>query len=205
VTPRHRRLVYTSARRFRMRRRRRLTASGPPSTRTRRTIGPLFYAQRRGNSARRVTRCSTRLCGDLISRSPFRLLADDALAERRLLNALAGAGLTCARHGPFHHAGTVPGTGTAVRALTTLYRAAFGAIVTVGAETLASSADRMYRVGPRIGSRAAGLPAPRTQVEWLERIVQDVDQILSPERAMAADISIHGDTEIPSSQDSPLR
>jgi mannosyl-3-phosphoglycerate phosphatase len=132
---------------------------------------------------------------------PFRLRAPDAVAQRRLLKALAGAGLTCTRHGVFHHAGTVPGPGAAIRALTRLYRAAFGAIVTVGAGTLASSPDQTCRVASRVGSRHAGAPPPRTQVEWLERIVQNVGRIRSPERV--AGISTCGGAEIPSSGDGP--
>jgi len=77
-----------------------------------------------------------------------------------------------------------PGAGAAVAALTALYRAAFGNIVTVEAGTFASS-------------------PPRTQVEWLERIVQDLDKIRSPARVMAAGISTCGGAEIPSSPDSP--
>jgi mannosyl-3-phosphoglycerate phosphatase len=113
---------------------------------------------------------------------PFRLLVDDPLAERRLLKALAGAGLTCARHGAFHHAGTVPGTRPAVTALTALYRAAFGAVVTVAAGTFASS-------------------PPRTQVEWLEWIVQDLDHVRSSAGVLAAGISACGGADIPSSRD----
>jgi predicted mannosyl-3-phosphoglycerate phosphatase (HAD superfamily) len=60
----------------------------------------------------------------------------------------------------------VPGAGGAIDALTALYRAAFGAVVTMAAGTLGSS-------------------PPRTQVEWLELIVQDVGRIRSPEGAMA--------------------
>ena len=122
---------------------------------------------------------------------PFRLLEPDALAERRLLEALAGAGLTCAQRGAFYYAGTVPGTSAAVMALTALYRAAFGPILTAGVRA--------------VGARRAGVPPPRTQVEWLERIVQDLDQVRGQERATAAGISTRGGAEIPSSRDSPPR
>jgi len=61
----------------------------------------------------------------------------------------------------------VPGAGAAVQALTALYRAAFGAFETVTAGMGATS-------------------APHTQVEWLERIVQDVEHLCRPARAVAA-------------------
>ena len=80
----------------------------------------------------------------------------------------------------------VPGPGAAVEALTALYRAAFGSVVTVAAGTFASS-------------------PPRTQVEWLERIVQDLDHIRHPEGVMTAGISTCGGAEIPSSRDGPPR
>lgn len=60
----------------------------------------------------------------------------------------------------------VPGAGAAIDALTALYRAAFGAVVTTAAGRFDSS-------------------PPRTQVEWLERIVQHAGRIRSPEGAMA--------------------
>lgn len=96
----------------------------------------------------------------------FRLPAPDALAERRLLKALTGAGLTCVRHDPFHHAATVRGAGTAVETLTALYRAAFGAVVTIEAGKFASS-------------------PPQTQVEWLERIVLEADRVRRPDSVIA--------------------
>jgi hypothetical protein len=79
-----------------------------------------------------------------------------------------------------------PGAAAAVTALTALYRAAFGEIVTVTAGTLAS-------------------PPSRTQVEWLERIVQDLEQTRRPESVTAPGISTCAGAEIPSSRDSPPR
>jgi len=61
----------------------------------------------------------------------------------------------------------VSGTGAAVQALTALYRAAFGAFETATAGKCAPS-------------------PPRTQVEWLERIVQDVEHLCRPASVVAA-------------------
>jgi hypothetical protein len=60
----------------------------------------------------------------------------------------------------------VPGAGAAIDALTALYRAAFGAVDTIAAGRFGSS-------------------PPGTQVEWLERIVQNVGRIRSPESVVA--------------------
>ncbi len=109
---------------------------------------------------------------------PFRLLEPDALAERRLLKALAVAGLTCAQRGAFHYAGTVRRFSAAVMALTALYRAACGTIVTVGGSL---SPDHSCPVDLRVPVRRDGSRPPRTQVEWLERIVQDLGEIRSTE------------------------
>ena len=76
------------------------------------------------------------------------------------------------------------GAGPAVGALTALYRSAFGAVLTIAAPRLAS-------------------PPPRTQVEWLERIIRDLGHVRTPAGAGAAAISPCGGAEIPSSRDSP--
>jgi hypothetical protein len=79
-----------------------------------------------------------------------------------------------------------PGAAAAVTALTALYRVAFGEIVTVAAGTLAS-------------------PPPRTQVEWLERIVRDLEPTRGPDSVTAAGISTGARAEIRSRRDGPPR
>jgi mannosyl-3-phosphoglycerate phosphatase len=102
---------------------------------------------------------------------PFRLLTANPIAEHRLLKSLGSAGLTCVTLGPFHYAGTAPGAGPAAAVLTTLYRVAFGAILTavVGDGLLATDIAR--RVDLRLEVRNRG------PVDWLDAIVQDIDCI----------------------------
>jgi mannosyl-3-phosphoglycerate phosphatase len=102
---------------------------------------------------------------------PFRLLSANPVAEYRLLKALGAAGLTCVTLGPFHHAGTVPGAGTAAAVLTTLYRVAFGAIVTAVVGDGLPAADIASRVGVRLETSGSGA------VDWLDSIVQNIDHI----------------------------
>jgi mannosyl-3-phosphoglycerate phosphatase len=61
---------------------------------------------------------------------PFRLLREDPVAECRLVRALEGLGLSCARHGAFLHAAYATGAGAAVAALRRLYASAAGPIAT---------------------------------------------------------------------------
>ena len=102
---------------------------------------------------------------------PFRLLSANPVAEYRLLKALSAAGLTCVTLGPFHHAGTVPGAGAAAAVLATLYRIAFGSIVTAVVGDGAPAADIESRVDLRLEVPAGG------PVDWLGAIVQDIDNI----------------------------
>jgi predicted mannosyl-3-phosphoglycerate phosphatase (HAD superfamily) len=104
----------------------------------------------------------------------FRLLSPNPVAERRLIKALESAGLTCVPRGGFHHAGSVPGAGAAISVLTTLYRVAFGAILTARLGDGPSGADLAGGADLRIPSPAAAAPAAEP-VEWLERIVQHVN------------------------------
>jgi len=99
----------------------------------------------------------------------------------------------------------VPGVGRAVEALTTLDRTAFGAHrdglggpvgVMIGPHVLGGCPSRV---------QDTGAPPLSAQVEWLERIVRDLDENRSPERVTAAGISSHGGAEIPSSRDGPPR
>lgn len=102
---------------------------------------------------------------------PFRLLSANPVAEYRLLKALSAAGLTCVTLGPFHHAGTVPGAVQAAAVLTTLYRIAFGAIVTAVVGDGLPATDIAPRVDSRLDVRNGG------PVDWLDAIVQSIDNI----------------------------
>jgi mannosyl-3-phosphoglycerate phosphatase len=102
---------------------------------------------------------------------PFRLLSANPVAEYRLLKALSAAGLTCVTLGPFHHAGTVTGAGGAAAVLTTLYRLAFGSIVTAVVGDGQPAADIEPHVDVRLETPAGG------PVDWLEAIVQEIDNI----------------------------
>ena len=102
---------------------------------------------------------------------PFRLLSGNPVAEYRLLKALGAAGLTCVTLGSFHHAGTVPGAAAAAAVLTTLYRVAFGSIVTAAVGDGATASDIAPRVDLRLEVPAGG------PVDWLESIVQHIDSI----------------------------
>lgn len=60
----------------------------------------------------------------------FRIVKDDPVAERRLIRALEGLGLSCTRYGSFVHAATASGAGAAVATLRRLYESAAGRITT---------------------------------------------------------------------------
>lgn len=102
---------------------------------------------------------------------PFRLLSANPVAEYRLLKALGAAGLTCATFGGFQYAGTVAGAGAAAAVLATLYRVAFGSIVTAAAGDGTAAAD----IAPRVDVRCeTPIGAP---VDWLEAIVRNIDVV----------------------------
>ena len=102
---------------------------------------------------------------------PFRLLSANPVAEYRLLKALGAAGLRCVALGRFHHAATVPGPAAAAAVLTTLYRVAFGNIVTATIGDGAQAADLAPRVDLRLEAPAGG-PG-----DWFAAIVRDIDNI----------------------------
>lgn len=101
----------------------------------------------------------------------FRLLSPNPVAERRLVKALAGAGLTCTPAGPFHYAGTVAGASGAVAVLSTLYRVALGALVTASAGRDEWCAEIGGRVDARLSLPAGDPP------DWLASVVSDIDSI----------------------------
>lgn len=101
---------------------------------------------------------------------PFRLLLANPVAERRMVKAIAAAGLTCIVRGPFHHVGSVSGPGAATAVLCTLYRIAFASVVTAGIGDGPFGAEVARRVDVPLGTIAPG----RDAVAWLESIIESV-------------------------------
>ena len=105
---------------------------------------------------------------------PFRVLRADPAAERRLLGALESSGIWCTRHGAFLHGASVLGPGAAVAALTALYRATFGAVLTVAAGGN-GMANVMGRVDVALDSMTSpGWPHQGETLAWIENIVEGV-------------------------------
>jgi predicted mannosyl-3-phosphoglycerate phosphatase (HAD superfamily) len=61
----------------------------------------------------------------------FRLLCANPIAERRLFRALEAAGLNCRPGEAFHDVGSIAGPDSAIKVLATLYRVAFGRVLTI--------------------------------------------------------------------------
>ena len=101
---------------------------------------------------------------------PFRLLLANPVAERRMVKAIAAAGLTCIVRGPFHHVGSVSGPGAAVAVLCTLYKVAFGSVVTAGIGDGPFGVDVARRVDVALGAIASA----QDSVAWLEGVVESV-------------------------------
>lgn len=113
---------------------------------------------------------------------PFRLLLANPVAERRMVKAIAAADLTCIARGPFHHVGSVSGPGAAVAVLSTLYKVAFGSVMTVAIGDGPFRNDIAPRVDVALGATAAG----QDQVAWLESIIESVRGVRQAEpRAIA--------------------
>lgn len=93
---------------------------------------------------------------------PFRLLCANPVGERRLIRALESAGLTCRPGAPFHCAGSVAGPRPSIDVLTTLYRLAFGTVITM----------QPHIDVPLEPPRGGG---PLTARAWLEWIVQQAE------------------------------
>jgi mannosyl-3-phosphoglycerate phosphatase len=131
--------------------------------------------------------CGTSLLGARLAKlreysEPFRLLLANPVAERRMVKAIAAAGLTCIVKGPFHHVGSVSGPGAAVAVLSTLYKVAFGSVLTVGIGDGPCGAEIARRVDVALPAIATG----EDQVTWLEGIIASVRGVRqAPSRAIA--------------------
>ena len=114
---------------------------------------------------------------------PFRLLLANPVAERRMVKAIAAAGLSCIVKGPFHHVGSVAGPGAAVGVLSRLYKVAFGSAVTAGIGGGQFGADVARRVDVMLGASSADR---EDSVAWLEGIIESVRGLRQAEpRAIA--------------------
>ena len=106
---------------------------------------------------------------------PFRLLVGNPIAERRLIRTLEGAGVRCRRGPEFLLAGTAKGPQGAVALLTTLYRVAFGSVLSVAAIEGAGLTDLVPHVDVALDSIVLNPDDPHAGLHWLERIVQECD------------------------------
>jgi mannosyl-3-phosphoglycerate phosphatase len=95
----------------------------------------------------------------------FRMLFANPVTERRLIRGLEAAGLNCRQGDPFHHVGTARGPGPAVAVLTTLYRVAFGNVMTACAGDGPIARD----LAPCVDA-----PLPRRPMD-LEEILTELD------------------------------
>jgi mannosyl-3-phosphoglycerate phosphatase len=103
---------------------------------------------------------------------PFRLPQAHPAAEARLVRALASSGINCLRRGAFLNAVSVDGPAAAVSVLTTLYRSAFGAILTTA--TGRGAAAFAGRVHIDLDAVEAGVSNGGETIGWIERIVTRV-------------------------------
>jgi mannosyl-3-phosphoglycerate phosphatase len=77
---------------------------------------------------------------------PFRLASGSSEAHRRVWRALRAARLVCTHRALYEHVGASVNKGTSVDVLTTLYRRAFGPVVTVGVGTASNGLSLLRRV-----------------------------------------------------------
>ena len=106
---------------------------------------------------------------------PFRLLVANPIAERRLIRTLEGAGVRCRRGPEFLLAGTAKGPQSALALVTTLYRAAFGAVLTAATIDGVGLTDLVPRVDVPLDSIVLNPDDRHAGLNWLEQIVQECD------------------------------
>lgn len=108
---------------------------------------------------------------------PFRLLSANPVAERRLFRALEATGLTCRRGTDFHLATAAKGPQSGIALLTRLYRIAFGSVVTAAAVEGVGAAELAPHVDVALDPIVLEPDDPGAGLHWLERIVQDSDNV----------------------------
>jgi mannosyl-3-phosphoglycerate phosphatase len=106
---------------------------------------------------------------------PFRLLAANPVTERRLSRALESAGLTCRSGAPFNCVSTIQDPRSAIDVLTTLYRLAFGSVITVATEEGTGATEIAPYVDIPLERMLWSADRPASARAWLEAIVQQVD------------------------------
>ena len=107
---------------------------------------------------------------------PFRLLRANAVGERHLFRALEAAGLACRPGAAFHHAGTAKGPQAAIAVLTTLYKVAFGGIMTAGEGRLGSEVGA-GQVDISLEPRRPDAGNPLAASEWLAGLVHEIGNL----------------------------
>jgi mannosyl-3-phosphoglycerate phosphatase len=108
---------------------------------------------------------------------PFRLQCANPVAERRLFRALEGAGLTCRRGDDFHHVSAAKGPQAAIAVLTTLYRIAFGSLLTVGTREGTGASEILPHVEAALDPAPLHRSDPLAAQGWLEWIVNEIDNL----------------------------
>jgi hypothetical protein len=107
---------------------------------------------------------------------PFRLTRATPDAERRLRRALSTVGMHCMRHGGFLHATWVDGPGAAMAVLKTLYRTAFGAILTASTG-FADGQPAADIAQVNLDTVRLADPVPPDTLGWIEDIVARVRRV----------------------------
>jgi mannosyl-3-phosphoglycerate phosphatase len=120
---------------------------------------------------------------------PFRLLDGSAKARHRLLKGLAAANLRCVNRGRYDHAGAMVDATLGVSALCSLYRRAYGPIVTVGLADAFADDNLLRLVDHRIIVYDDGDTSGAVDIlGWAEAIVETVTNLgaVSLDRALAS-------------------
>src|SRR3954462_5853864 len=110
-------------------------------------------------------------CGSMASRSGC---SHRTRSRSRLFRALDGAGLTCRTGEPFHCVSATAGPRSAIDVLTTLYRLAFGSVITAAADDGPGGLEIVPYVDLPLGGTGRASAAPLTPRAWLEAIVQQI-------------------------------
>jgi hypothetical protein len=110
-------------------------------------------------------------------------LSTNPVAERRLFRALEATGLTCRRGTDFHLATAAKGPQSGIALLTRLYRIAFGSVATAAAVEGVGAAELAPHVDVALDPIVLEPDDPGAGLHWLERIVQDSDNVRAAQHA----------------------
>jgi mannosyl-3-phosphoglycerate phosphatase len=117
---------------------------------------------------------------------PFRLLSANPVAERRLFRLLESTGVNCRRGGDFHMATAATGPQAAIALLATLYRVAFGSVLTAAAGEGIGRSDLLPFVDAPFDPIVLNQEDPSAGLIWLERIVHESDNARAAQHAARA-------------------